>query len=626
MKASQPYLLQKMYSLRNYKRFFTNLSLPFIITVFALLAGFSLIHPLTIQAANIGDQQCEHPNDPAVGNNGIQTWHCSGGRGGAVCGWVTYDHCSNWAICTNASSTKVQCVTKQNMQCTCSQADLKGPNFRCGQYNGSCQGNAVCKAGTTDPSTQGIVCSQPNGQATKCDHNNDQTAGNNGFHDSQGQQKYCGLDSYCSDSKGGNNPCLPLQRQCENPVTPQPDYPGPGIQGSGKNLFKVIRKDASGKVIGETSGQDLANSGVKECGKGDVCVNGACQKGTCTCEHPGDASGGNNGISCGGFTASDQPNYCGAGDACTQQKGQAPVCTKGNCNCTSSTPDDTGQYQNGITCGSFGPRDQPPNSKPGENSPDGNFCAPNHYCHQAKAGDNNPTCLPLNCSCKSPGKEGSGNNTFLCGSDAREVAVCGLNEVCQDTTPVANPNPNVGGPTIEIPTCVKLSCTCAQPGASKSRNCGTSSVNYDCPDGQVCNGSGTNTTCSAAQPTSPPPTLGPPPQPPCAQFASDGTGKCLSVVTALSLATPGSNGTSTDPVAFIEQIFQVLLGVGGGIALLLIMFAGYRLMVSQGKPEAIQQAREQLIAAIVGILFFIFSIVILEAIGVDLLHIPGLGK
>lgn len=115
-----------------------------------------------------------------------------------------------------------------------------------------------------------------------------------------------------------------------------------------------------------------------------------------------------------------------------------------------------------------------------------------------------------------------------------------------------------------------------------------------------------------------------PPAPPCVSF--DAKGHCTAVVTALSLATPGNNGTSTDPIAFIEQIFQVLLGVGGGIALLLIMFAGYRLMVSQGKPEAVQQAREQLIAAIVGILFFIFSIVILEAIGVDLLHIPGLGK
>jgi cell division protein FtsX len=69
-----------------------------------------------------------------------------------------------------------------------------------------------------------------------------------------------------------------------------------------------------------------------------------------------------------------------------------------------------------------------------------------------------------------------------------------------------------------------------------------------------------------------------------------------------------------------------LLGLAGGIAVILIIIAGYRLMASQGNPEAVQAAREQIISAIVGLVFVIFSLVILQVIGVDILKIPGFGR
>ncbi len=47
-------------------------------------------------------------------------------------------------------------------------------------------------------------------------------------------------------------------------------------------------------------------------------------------------------------------------------------------------------------------------------------------------------------------------------------------------------------------------------------------------------------------------------------------------------------------------------------------------MTSQGKPETLQQGRDQLIAAIVGLLFLIFSFVLLQTIGVDILKLPGI--
>ncbi len=68
---------------------------------------------------------------------------------------------------------------------------------------------------------------------------------------------------------------------------------------------------------------------------------------------------------------------------------------------------------------------------------------------------------------------------------------------------------------------------------------------------------------------------------------------------------------------------RVILGLAGGIALLLIIYSGYKLMTSQGNPEAIQGARETLPSAIVGLLFIIFSMVILQVIGAGILGIPG---
>lgn len=113
--------------------------------------------------------------------------------------------------------------------------------------------------------------------------------------------------------------------------------------------------------------------------------------------------------------------------------------------------------------------------------------------------------------------------------------------------------------------------------------------------------------------------LPPVPTPPCAKDSFDPvTKKCTKFDTALGVF-------STNPEGFIASIFAVLLAASGGIALLLIIRAGYKIMTSQGKPEAIQEGRDQLIAAIVGLIFLIFSFVFLQLIGFDILRIPGFG-
>ncbi len=82
----------------------------------------------------------------------------------------------------------------------------------------------------------------------------------------------------------------------------------------------------------------------------------------------------------------------------------------------------------------------------------------------------------------------------------------------------------------------------------------------------------------------------------------------------------------TNPAGLVSFILKFLLYTSGGIAALLIIFGGYTMMTSQGNPEKLQGARETITSAVVGLLFIIFSLVLLEIIGVDILRIPGFGK
>ena len=80
---------------------------------------------------------------------------------------------------------------------------------------------------------------------------------------------------------------------------------------------------------------------------------------------------------------------------------------------------------------------------------------------------------------------------------------------------------------------------------------------------------------------------------------------------------------NTDPANFAKSVLTLFLSIAGGILLLLLIINGYKLMVSQGDPEKLKEAREGIIAAIAGILLIIFSLVLLSFITVNVLGLPG---
>ncbi len=125
--------------------------------------------------------------------------------------------------------------------------------------------------------------------------------------------------------------------------------------------------------------------------------------------------------------------------------------------------------------------------------------------------------------------------------------------------------------------------------------------------------------------TGPPPS---PPLPPCNKFVDTRTEqevnpsqapntpyKCAEVDSALG-------HIATDPAPFIKSIFTILLSMAGGWAVVFIILAAYQLLMSRGDAEGTKEAREKITSAIVGVVFIILSIVILQVIGVDVFKLP----
>lgn len=74
---------------------------------------------------------------------------------------------------------------------------------------------------------------------------------------------------------------------------------------------------------------------------------------------------------------------------------------------------------------------------------------------------------------------------------------------------------------------------------------------------------------------------------------------------------------------FVGAILPFAIGIAGGIAFLLILFGALQIMTSAGNPEKLNAGRELVTSAIVGLLLIIFSVFILQLIGVQILRIPG---
>jgi len=122
----------------------------------------------------------------------------------------------------------------------------------------------------------------------------------------------------------------------------------------------------------------------------------------------------------------------------------------------------------------------------------------------------------------------------------------------------------------------------------------------------------------------------------CSPYTCDFTGHCIG-----GDPTPNSNlwceenktlntAIGCIPVLstkeeFLSFILKWAVGIGGGIAFLLIIYAGFMIMTSAGNPERLKAGQELLTSAISGLILLIFSVVILKIIGIDILGLDNFG-
>lgn len=75
--------------------------------------------------------------------------------------------------------------------------------------------------------------------------------------------------------------------------------------------------------------------------------------------------------------------------------------------------------------------------------------------------------------------------------------------------------------------------------------------------------------------------------------------------------------------SFISKfLLSTGIGLGGVVSLLCIIYSAFMMQTSQGNPEKIKKAQENMTSCILGLIMIIFSVFIIRLIGVDILKIP----
>lgn len=79
----------------------------------------------------------------------------------------------------------------------------------------------------------------------------------------------------------------------------------------------------------------------------------------------------------------------------------------------------------------------------------------------------------------------------------------------------------------------------------------------------------------------------------------------------------------TDLPGITRSVLGFGVSIGGGLALLSVMYAAFVIQTSRGNPERIKKGREYLNSSLIGLMIIIFSVLILQVIGIDILRLPG---
>lgn len=86
------------------------------------------------------------------------------------------------------------------------------------------------------------------------------------------------------------------------------------------------------------------------------------------------------------------------------------------------------------------------------------------------------------------------------------------------------------------------------------------------------------------------------------------------------ISTSVDGGTNS----FFGSVIKIAVGLGGGLALILMLYGVFIVTTSAGMPDKLKEGQEVITSAISGLIFIILSVFLLNLIGINILGIPGL--
>ncbi|MBI2310673.1 hypothetical protein HYU90_02490 [Candidatus Collierbacteria bacterium] len=106
---------------------------------------------------------------------------------------------------------------------------------------------------------------------------------------------------------------------------------------------------------------------------------------------------------------------------------------------------------------------------------------------------------------------------------------------------------------------------------------------------------------------------------PSPALAQQGTCPANNIDTALGCISTDATGGG-----FVNSLLTIIIGLGGGVALLLILYGVFIVTSSAGIPEKLKSGNEIITSAVAGLLFIIMAIFLMNLIGIKILALPGL--
>jgi len=116
------------------------------------------------------------------------------------------------------------------------------------------------------------------------------------------------------------------------------------------------------------------------------------------------------------------------------------------------------------------------------------------------------------------------------------------------------------------------------------------------------------------------PTIGYPSPTPdtSSRFCGNPPNEANGINTALGCIKIGSGND------LVNTILRLALGLGGGLALALILYGVFIVTTSAGMPDKLKAGSEIITSAIIGLIFILLSVFLVNLIGINILGIPGL--